>query len=317
MKANYFLCAAGLAALLTAGCAGQKAQMNFIGTEEAKRLALEDAGLASASDAEFTSSELATRSGVDYYQVDFTAGGQSYQYDIDALTGNIIHSSMPPDAQDSPPDGADAAAADTGSSGQDITKNPDAGGQNADVKNPADSGQNTKAENTASSGQNAHKTAGTGSQPDAGPVLTPEEAQAKALAHAGIPKDQAVFLKSELDYDDGRSLYEVEFFVNGGKEYDYEIDAVTGEVIKYDFEAETTLPQAGSDGKMISEEKARKLALEQVPGASVSDIFEFEVDLDDGIMEYEGKIIYQGMEYEFEIDAYSGAIRSWETEPLD
>ena len=68
---------------------------------------------------------------------------------------------------------------------------------------------------------------------------------------------------------------------------------------------------------MISEEKARKLALEQVPGASVSDIFEFEVDLDDGIMEYEGKIIYQGMEYEFEIDAYSGAIRSWETEPLD
>ncbi len=164
MKANYFLCAAGLAALLTAGCAGQKAQMNFIGTEEAKRLALEDAGLASASDAEFTSSELATRSGVDYYQVDFTAGGQSYQYDIDALTGNIIHSSMPPDAQDSPSDGADAAAADTGSSGQDITKNPDAGGQNADVKNPADSGQNTKAENTASSGQNAHKTAGTGSQ---------------------------------------------------------------------------------------------------------------------------------------------------------
>ena len=51
MKANYFLCAAGLAALLTAGCAGQKAQMNFIGTEEAKRLALEDAGLASSSDA--------------------------------------------------------------------------------------------------------------------------------------------------------------------------------------------------------------------------------------------------------------------------
>ena len=37
---------------------------------------------------------------------------------------------------------------------------------------------------------------------------------------------------------------------------------------------------------------------------------------DDGRVEYEGKIVYGGMEYEFEIDGYSGAIRSWEAEPV-
>ena len=31
-------------------------------------------------------------------------------------------------------------------------------------------------------------------------------------------------------------------------------------------------------------------------------------------MEYEGKILYNGMEYEFEIDAYSCAFRGWEAE---
>ena len=31
-------------------------------------------------------------------------------------------------------------------------------------------------------------------------------------------------------------------------------------------------------------------------------------------MEYEGSILYNGMEYEFEIDGYSGAIRNWEAE---
>lgn len=67
----------------------------------------------------------------------------------------------------------------------------------------------------------------------------------------------------------------------------------------------------------ISADDAKKLALSQVPGASESDIKEFETDYDDGRMEYEGKIYYNNMEYEFEIDAYSGAFRSWEAEPID
>ncbi|MBP3486562.1 MAG: PepSY domain-containing protein, partial [Oscillospiraceae bacterium] len=57
-------------------------------------------------------------------------------------------------------------------------------------------------------------------------------------------------------------------------------------------------------------------ALAQVPGATVDNIREFGVDYDDGRLEYEGKIYYDHMEYEFEIDGYSGAIRSWDVESV-
>lgn len=66
----------------------------------------------------------------------------------------------------------------------------------------------------------------------------------------------------------------------------------------------------------LTKEEAKQIALAQVPGASESDIREFEIDYDDGRLEYEGSIYFGEMEYEFEIDGYSGAIRSWEVESI-
>ena len=105
----------------------------------------------------------------------------------------------------------------------------------------------------------------------------------------------------------------MEFYTEDYKEYDYEIDALTGEVYSYDYDAETYFQSSGS-GSEITEEEAKALALAQVPGATESDIIKFETDRDDGRIEYEGEILYSGMKYEFEIDAYSGTIRSWEAE---
>ena len=42
-----------------------------------------------------------------------------------------------------------------------------------------------------------------------------------------------VFSKAELDVDYNISTYEIEFYYNYS-EYDYEIDAVTGEILKYE-----------------------------------------------------------------------------------
>ncbi len=94
MKKNVMLlsCAA-LLALALAGCSQSTAQADYIGTDAAKAIALEAAGIGEA-DATFTTAELETRNNTPYYEVDFTAGGQEYDYDIDALTGTVIASNQ-------------------------------------------------------------------------------------------------------------------------------------------------------------------------------------------------------------------------------
>jgi uncharacterized membrane protein YkoI len=67
---------------------------------------------------------------------------------------------------------------------------------------------------------------------------------------------------------------------------------------------------------MLSEEDARQIALEQVPGATEVNIVEFRKDPDNTKAEFEGEIHYNGMEYEFEIDAYEGTILEWDEEPI-
>ena len=72
-----------------------------------------------------------------------------------------------------------------------------------------------------------------------------------------------------------------------------------------------------SSGKMsdvaVSLEEAQDIALERVPGATSKNI-SIELDRDDGWYIYEGEIVYDGMEYEFEIDADTGNILKWEEE---
>lgn len=63
----------------------------------------------------------------------------------------------------------------------------------------------------------------------------------------------------------------------------------------------------------LSQEEAIAMALERVPGASEQDI-RIELDYDDGQYKYEGDIIYDQKEYEFEIDANSGTFLEWSEE---
>ena len=67
------------------------------------------------------------------------------------------------------------------------------------------------------------------------PIITREEANKIALSHAGVSADKAERFESKLEWDDRRQVYEIEFD-SSGYEYDYEIDAKTGEIIKFDKE---------------------------------------------------------------------------------
>ena len=60
-------------------------------------------------------------------------------------------------------------------------------------------------------------------------------AKSIALGHAGVSASSVSFSKAKLDDDDGRGVYEIEFYV-GNAEYDYEIDAYSGGIIVYDID---------------------------------------------------------------------------------
>ncbi len=67
----------------------------------------------------------------------------------------------------------------------------------------------------------------------------------------------------------------------------------------------------------IGLEKAKSIALGQVSGASASDITIAHCDYDDGRLEYDIEIVYNGYEYEFEIDGTSGTILSHDIDHHD
>lgn len=64
-------------------------------------------------------------------------------------------------------------------------------------------------------------------------MITRDEAQTIVLEHAGLTADQVSGLRTEYEVDDGVARYEVQFR-QGRWEYDYEINAATGDIISYD-----------------------------------------------------------------------------------
>lgn len=159
-------------------------------------------------------------------------------------------------------------------------------------------------------------------------MITPEEAKAIALQHADLVEEEVTFSKCELDEDFDGPNYDVKFHTEDRLEYDYEIDAFTGEILGYDWDGDDTLfgdamEEATSDvasnediannsqnptNTIISEDDARKIALEQVSGATDEHIREFDRDYDDGRLKYEIEIFFENKEYTFDIDARDGAI---------
>ncbi len=65
--------------------------------------------------------------------------------------------------------------------------------------------------------------------------ITKEEAKKAVLTHAGLAETDIKFYKAELDRERYGLVYEIEF-VSGKYEYDYEIDAESGKIIKSEKE---------------------------------------------------------------------------------
>ena len=145
--------------------------------------------------------------------------------------------------------------------------------------------------------------------------ISAETAKAKALAHAGLSASQVTFVRATLDWDDGRSVYDVEFYTSDYKEYDYEIDANTGAVLSFDYDADHyTRPSQPSTGTTISAETAKSKALAHA-GLSASQVtfVRATLDWDDGRSVYDVEFYTSDYkEYDYEIDANTGAVLSFD-----
>lgn len=181
------------------------------------------------------------------------------------------------------------------------------------IDSSEDQSQPAQATDGGASADGANSSGTSSQSTDGSAAITEDQAREIALADTGLTAEEVTFLKTKLDRDDGRLVYDVEFYTADYTEYDYEIDAADGTILSSDFDAEGYTAPADS-ATAITADQAKEIALAEVPGATVDDIYEFELDRDDGRLEYEGAIWYDGTEYEFTIDGYSGAIRSWEAD---
>lgn len=87
--------------------------------------------------------------------------------------------------------------------------------------------------------------------------ITLAKAQEIALAQAGVSAKDAVFEDKEFDHDDGTPVFELEFKA-GGVEYEYDVHAVTGKVIK--AQHEKIKAPSSSAGSVASSSSAQKPA---------------------------------------------------------
>lgn len=310
MKHKLSLILAGLVISGTmAGCSASadSSQAAYISKDSARAAALAAAGI-DASSANITSTQFSERDGIPYYEVDFTANGMSYSYSIDAVTGVIIESE---DSKQQDVNVTDYDTLEVATSNTPVITDYDTANGGTASKNAAGT--------PAPAASAPAPAAGTAKE------VTLDSAKQTALQHAGKSASEVSFVKAHKDIDDGRSIYEIEFVVQSGnsyQEYDYEIDASTGAIISSDFDAESYAPPkqqtAGSQPQQSTtktEAEVRDIALAKVPGAKASDC-SLWLDSDDGHLIYEGKIIYNQMEYEFDIDAYSGTILEWDAESI-
>ena len=147
-----------------------------------------------------------------------------------------------------------------------------------------------------------------------------KEAKEAALNHAGFKENEVTFKKVKKDYEDGRAVYEIEFYKDG-TEYEYEIDAETNEVIKFDADLKNNSKKdekkkvSNLNENGISIEEAKNIALKHANiNKSDAVLTKEKKDYDDGIYVYEIEYQAGGMEYEFKINADTGKVMEYESE---
>ena len=171
-----------------------------IGQEEAEKIAFQDAGIQKTDTSRLRVSR-EQDDGRKSYEIEFDAGNKEYSYEIQASGGTILSSDVETIQQNIQTENQQAA------------QNP----QTAETQQPAENQQTTEAP--------ASQT----------PTPAVSEADAKKAALDRVPGAAEQDLRMELEYDDGRYIYEGDIYYQQ-KEYEFEIDANNGSFLKWSEE---------------------------------------------------------------------------------
>ncbi len=152
--------------------------------------------------------------------------------------------------------------------------------------------------------------------------ISPDGAKDIALEDAGFTENEVGGVYVRREYKGKTEIYKVEFYVQN-KEYDYEIDAYSKEILSVDFDIDDDYyypgaTQAASSTEQqegIGIEEATQLVLAKVPGATEENV-RIKQEWDDGKLLYEGDVYYDQKEYEFEMDASTGDFLEWSEESI-
>ncbi len=187
---------------------GEVSADGYIGSSAALEAALNHAGV-SASDITKQEIELDSHKGTIVYEVEFETSSMEYEYHINATTGEIVE-------YESESKGHEQAAAGSTSNG-----------------NTSGSADST----TSNSGNAAGDTSTAGSNTTStGTYIGEDAAHQIALTNAGVSSSDLKKCEVKLDDDHNRMIYEVEFKTTSKMEYEYEIDATTGEIISVEID---------------------------------------------------------------------------------
>ncbi|MBS6195942.1 MAG: PepSY domain-containing protein [Clostridiales bacterium] len=187
--------------VFAAGC-GKKISM-----DEAKSIALKDAGVAS-EEVTFTK-EMQDE---EEFELRFQSGEEIFEYEM-SRSGKIESKSKEKDMTASSQKSQEAA----------VTKEPNSENKNVTENTP---------EITPAAGENGSEIT---AEPSAD--IGEEKAKAIALEKAGFTEDQVEALRVEKDRENGILVYEVEFYKDR-IEYTCDVNMETGEIVKFEKDKE-------------------------------------------------------------------------------
>ena len=143
-------------------------------------------------------------------------------------------------------------------------------------------------------------------------TLDESDAKKIALEHVGTKEKEVTFTKSKIDREDGKTVYEFEFF-DKNNEYEICVDINTSKIVKYSKESlELT---ENKSNEYIDSTKAKEIVLNHAKLKNNDVIWHnVELDIDYNIKTYEIEFYYNNLTYEYEIDAINGTILKFETD---